>query len=93
MAAASRAEGRAAWSNVELFQVAPPGCPWSAKTGMCRGRAPAPWERIKAQMANEAAVTDQLIAWEWHSCLSPYGTNPDLSTPVYKQYLAYMQAG
>ena len=82
------------WSNVELFQVWPPGCPWSPKTGMCKGRAPAPFERIKAQMANESPIDNivKLIAWEWHTCLSPYG-NTNLTTVVYDQYLAYIEAG
>eukprot|EP00662_Eupelagonemidae_sp_cell21_P001020 gene1020-47535_t len=27
-------------------------------------------ELFEAQMAHEAPLTDELIAWEWHSCLS-----------------------
>ena len=39
----------------------------------CGHSHPAPFERIRAQMANEAPLVDELIAWEWHSCLSPFG--------------------
>jgi hypothetical protein len=92
LALISKENGRQMWSNVELFQVSPPGCPWSPTTGMCKGRAPAPFERIKAQMANESPLVDKLIAWEWHSCLSPHGSS-NLTTVVYKQYLDYIDAG
>ena len=50
----------------------------------------APFERIKAQMANEAPLVSELIAWEWHSCLSPFGKD-NTTTVVYQQYLAYIR--
>ena len=42
--------------------------------------------------ANEYPLVDKLIAWEWHTCLSPYG-NTNLTTIVYNEYLAYIEAG
>ena len=44
-------------------------------------------------MANEAKHVDAMIAWEWHSCLSPFGSNPNWTKPLYDQYLAYVNAG
>lgn len=41
-------------------------------------------------MANEAPLADELIAWEWHSCLSPYGSTND-TNEVYLQYKAYVR--
>ena len=73
LSAASARQGRAMWSNVELFEAWPPSCEWPAK---CPGRHPAPFERIRAQLANEAPLVGprgKLIAWEWTSCLSPHG--------------------
>lgn len=93
LALESRVQSRAVWSNVELFEVWPQSCQWSNVTGICRGRHPAPWSRIKEQMANEAKHVDAMIAWEWHSCLSPFGSNPNWTKPVYDQYLAYIKAG
>lgn len=86
---ASTRAGRKMMSNVELFEVWPQSCQWSPTTGICKGRRPAPFERIKAQMANEASLADELIAWEWHSCLSPYGSTNE-TTEVYLQYKAYV---
>ena len=40
-------------------------------------------------MANEAPLVDELIAWEWHSCLSPYGTT-NLTAQLYAEYLQYV---
>ena len=54
--AAAARQGRGAWSNVELFQVWPPSCEWSKASGHCRGRAPAPMDRIIAQMKTASAV-------------------------------------
>ena len=93
LALESRVQSRAVWSNVELFEVWPQNCQWSNVTGICRGRHPAPWSRIKEQMANEAKHVDAMIAWEWHSCLSPFGSNPNWTKPLYDQYLAYINAG
>ena len=46
------------WSNVELFEVWPRDCEWPS---VCHGRHPAPFARIKAQLANEAPRADKLI--------------------------------
>eukprot|EP00040_Diaphanoeca_grandis_P013990 m.70729 g.70729 ORF g.70729 m.70729 type:complete len:394 (+) comp24268_c0_seq1:64-1245(+) len=88
LALTSRAEGRKIFSNVELFEVWPTSCQWNSTAGICKGRHPAPFERIKEQMANEAPLVDELIAWEWFSCLSPSLSNE--SAVVYKQYEAYV---
>lgn len=91
MASASRRVGRKIWSNVELFEVWPVNC--SGTWSNCRGRHPAPIERITAQMANEAAVTSTLIAWEWHSCLSPHAqdlTYGDVVKQRYEEYKRYV---
>jgi len=92
LAAASARAGRRILSNVELFEVWPYDCPWTPKSGACHGRHPASFERIKEQMANEAPLANELIAWEWHSCLSPFGTS-NATAAVYQQYLAYIQNG
>jgi hypothetical protein len=89
LAGASRRAHRQVFSNVELFEVWPQDCHWSGKSGECHGRHPAPFDRIRAQMANEAPLVDELIAWEWHSCLSPFGTSSWTST-LYSQYKAYV---
>lgn len=89
MAAASRRVGRAIWSNVELFEVWPANC-----SEHCGGRHPAPIDRITAQMANEAAITSTLIAWEWHSCLSPHAQDlayGDVIKQRYEQYKQYVR--
>ena len=38
LAAASRRASRKIYSNVELFEVWPTSCQWSAKDGICKGR-------------------------------------------------------
>jgi hypothetical protein len=43
-------------------------------------------------MANEASLVSELIAWEWHSCLSPFGKD-NTTAVVYKQYLNYIHGG
>eukprot|EP00039_Didymoeca_costata_P010270 m.137841 g.137841 ORF g.137841 m.137841 type:complete len:374 (-) comp14765_c0_seq1:10-1131(-) len=86
----SRQAGRKVWSNVELFEVWPSNCSWTP-THSCRGRHPAPIERITAQMHNEAPLVDLLIAWEWESCLSPYGSND--SAALYTDYKQYIEGG
>ena len=48
------------WGNVEIFEIWPRDCEPSA-TNACHGRHPAPFARIKAQLANEAPHADQLI--------------------------------
>ena len=35
---------------------------------------------------------DELIAWEWHSCLSPFGTT-NLTKALYEEYKAYVGRG
>lgn len=81
------------WANVELFEVWPPDCQWPAP---CHGRHPAPFARIQQQMANEAARLGPdpvLIAWEWHSCLSPNSAgDPSVPFPeaARANYDAYM---
>ena len=57
--AASLRQNRSQWSNVELFQVWPTTCTWSREAGHCKGRAPAPMERIIRQLATAAAVLDE----------------------------------
>ena len=89
LAAGSRRMNRRVFSNVELFEVWPRDCQWTPEKGICKGRHPAPFARVKQQMANEAALVDELIAWEWHSCLSPYGTT-NASAQLYQQYRAYV---
>lgn len=88
MAADSRLQRRWVWSNVELFEVWPPTCQWPAQ---CHGRRPAPFERIRKQLANEAPRADLLIAWEWHSCLSPHGST-NASAALYAAYKSYLLA-
>ena len=85
MRAASSAAARPFWSNIELFEVWPTSCAWPAP---CHGRHPAPFARIKAQLANEAPRADALIAWEWESCLSPL--HSDSTAALYKQYKQYV---
>ena len=92
LAAASKRAGRRMLSNVELFEVWPQSCQWSPATGICTGRHPAPFARIVEQIANEAPLADELIAWEWHSCLSPYGQT-NWTTTVYEDYKAYVRGG
>ena len=48
------------WANVEIFEIWPRDCEPSA-SNQCHGRHPAPFARIKAQLANEAPHADQLI--------------------------------
>lgn len=81
---------------MELFETWPRSC-----TGVnCPGRHPAPFERFKAQMEDEWQVLQQttgeqsptLIAWEWHSCLSPNVALPDKWAAETKaNYEAYQQ--
>ena len=87
MRAASRRHNpaRPFWSNVELFEVWPASCAWP---DACHGRHPAPIERIKAQLANEAPRADALIAWEWESCLSPLHSND--TAALYADYKDYV---
>lgn len=49
----------------------------------------APFERIKGQMQNEQPVVRELIAWEWHTCLSPFGSTGN-TTILYQQYYNYV---
>ena len=95
IAAASRRADRRVWSNTELFEVYPQTCQWPAT---CHGRHPAPFSRIKRQMANEAPLVDALIAWEWTSCLSALAGRllykdqyPNATAELYAEYLAYVQ--
>eukprot|EP00949_MAST-11_sp_MAST-11-sp1_P005194 g5194.t1 len=86
------------WANVELFEVWPRSCQWPQP---CHGRHPAPWSRIKAQMANEAAQLGGgeqaiLIAWEWYSCFSPNAHGdphhpfPNETLANYRSYMSYL---
>ena len=90
---ASMRQHRRLWSNVELFEVWPRSCAWPSP---CHGRHPAPFSRIKMQLANEAAILAPLggsiIAWEWSSCLSPSGGNawPNETRANYAAYKAYL---
>ena len=84
MYAASQKHARPFWSNVELFETWPRSCQWPAACG----RHPAPFERVKAQLANEAPRADALIAWEWESCLSPLHSND--TAALYGQYKDYV---
>ena len=95
IAAASRRAGRRVWSNTELFEVYPQSCQWPAT---CHGRHPAPFNRIKQQMANEAPLVDALIAWEWTSCLSALagrllyrGQYPNATAELYAEYFDYVR--
>eukprot|EP00466_Bigelowiella_natans_P020086 jgi/Bigna1/86137/estExt_fgenesh1_pg.C_80167 len=85
ISAASTAAGRQTWSNVELFEGWPQPCIYPKKCG----RAPAPFERIKSQIETESRYASILIAWEWHSCLSPYSNN--LTATLYRQYSDYVR--
>ena len=102
--AAGLRQNRSTWSNVELFQVWPPSCEWSKVAGHCRGRAPAPMDRIITQLATASAVLDSasdtkeavVIAWEWTTCLSPNGGSGKanisrLAAENYRAYLSYIQ--
>ena len=58
----------------DRFQDWPQDCQWSKASGHCRGRAPAPMERIVGQIQLAAKVLEpqqrgQIVAWEWTSCL------------------------
>ena len=89
---------------MELFQLWPPSCEWSKATGHCKGRAPAPLERIISQLATASAVLAPasaagepavLIAWEWTSSLSPNGGSGQanisrLAAANYHAYLSYL---
>lgn len=101
--AAGLRQNRSIWSNVELFQAWPPSCEWSKASGHCRGRAPAPMDRIVTQLATASAVLDSagatqeaiLIAWEWTTCLSPNGGSgkaniSKLAADNYRAYLNYI---
>ena len=62
----------------------------------CQGRHPAPMERIIKQMANEYDKVSLLIAWEWHSCLSPHSTDLSYGAVIkqrYEEYKAYITQG
>ena len=81
---------------MELFEVWPLSCQWPTH---CKGRHPAPFARIAAQMTNEARITPTLIAWEWSSCLSPHGTAAGLpaaqataAAANYHDYQVYLAA-
>ena len=82
MARGSRRVGRSIWSNVERFEV------WPLPEG--KGRHPAPIERIKQQIANEVGLADKLIAWEWHSCLSPNAADIAYGDVIKQRYLDYL---
>ena len=65
-------------ANPESITIAvqdwPLDCRWSKASGHCRGRAPAPMERIIRQLQLAAKVLEpqqraQIVAWEWTSCL------------------------
>lgn len=108
LASVTKELNRTLWSNVELFapsEACPPGtnyCPAS-----CVDRRPAPFARIEAQMAAEAAIADGgfLIAYEWHAYLSPTSTACDGASPAsspdwhglakeqYDTYRAYQSGG
>ena len=96
LSAASTRQRRTLWSNVELFEVWPPSCRWPQP---CHGRHPAPFARIRAQLANEAALVGpngRLIAWEWSSCLSPNNGSsqwPGETRANYDEYRRYLQGG
>lgn len=93
LSAVSTRQRRTLWSNVELFEVWPRDCEWPQP---CHGRHPAPFARIRAQLANEAPLvgpSGQLIAWEWSSCLSPNNGSsawPAETRANYEEYVAYL---
>eukprot|EP00937_MAST-01D_sp_MAST-1D-sp2_P002277 g2277.t1 len=78
LSAAAARQRRAQWANVELFEVWPRSCQWSREAGPCRGRHPAPWERIKAQLAAEAALV--------------HGAWPNATSALYSQYKDYVHS-
>lgn len=96
VSAASARQGRSAWTNIELFEVWPSSCEWPA---VCHGRHPAPFERIRQQLENEAPLLrgpePKIIAWEWTSCLSPTEGNgaafPDANRANYAAYRSYLR--
>eukprot|EP00041_Stephanoeca_diplocostata_P027642 m.764847 g.764847 ORF g.764847 m.764847 type:complete len:372 (-) comp23217_c0_seq39:1653-2768(-) len=92
IARVSHEVGREVWSNVELFEVWPMNC--TGSWSHCSGRHPGPIKRITEQIANEANIAPTLIAWEWHSCLSPYAQDLSYGSAIkatYDAYLAYVQ--
>lgn len=90
IAVASRRTGHQVWSNVELFKGWPEGCEWPHSCG----RHPAPFERIKAQMANEEPLVDQLVAWDWHMLRGYPGDGPtNMTVELYDEYKAYIGRG
>ena len=98
LSAAVARTNRSAWTNVELFEVWPRSCEWP---DVCHGRHPAPFERIRQQLENEAPLLvgpdAKIIAWEWSSCLSPTAGNgaafPEANRANYAAYKAYYSAG
>ena len=91
MKPASQRAGRRLWSNVELFEVWPQNC--TGTWAHCTGRHPAPIERIIKQMANEAPLVETLIAWEWHSCLSPNAEDLSYGGVIKQRYEEYLLRG
>ena len=90
------------WANVEIFEIWPRSCQPSP-TNPCHGRHPAPFDRIKKQMANEAGKLGRpqsatLIVWEWYSCFSPNAIGdphhpfPEAAKANYVAYLEYLNA-
>ena len=47
----------AQWANVEVFEIWPRSCV-PTQSQPCHGRHPAPFDRIRSQLANEAAVLE-----------------------------------
>ena len=105
LSAAATRQGRTQWANVELFRTWPPSCQWS-EGHPCTGRAPASMTRILQQISSAAHVLSRgnlsmagqsvLIAWEWTSCLSPYGGDAhdrggNISNITRANWLAYKE--
>ena len=99
---AAKLANRTTWANAEIFEYWPRSCVWSP-SDHCKGRHPAPWERIQQHIAAEApivkALGGKLIAWEWFGDLSPNaqaaGIVPESRASAaaenYQSYLAYMR--
>ena len=99
---AAKLANRTTWANAEIFEYWPRSCVWTP-SDHCKGRHPAPWERIQQHIAAEApivkALGGKLIAWEWFGDLSPNaqaaGIVPESRASAagenYKSYLAYVR--
>jgi len=90
--AASIKTNRIIWSNVEIWMHAPDT---PLQPASCFTRRPASWDRIRSQLENEYPMVEELIAWEWHSYLSPMAglcdwVKTNVTIQLYNNYKNYV---